>query len=89
MARKISLKQAINEAIDQEMARDPTVIMMGEDIVGGAGGEGEKDAWGGVLGVTKGLYAKHGDRLLDTPLSESAYIAVSYTHLTLPTSDLV
>ncbi len=77
MARKISFKQAINEAIDQEMARDPSVIMMGEDIVGGAGAEGEKDAWGGVLGVTKGLYAKHGDRLLDTPLSESAYVGAA------------
>ena len=54
MARKISMKTAINEAIDQEMSRDPTVIMMGEDIVGGAGAEGEKDAWGGVFGVTKG-----------------------------------
>jgi pyruvate dehydrogenase E1 component beta subunit len=77
MARKISMKQAINEALDQEMARDPSVIMMGEDIVGGAGGNGELDAWGGVLGVTKGLYAKHGDRLLDTPLSESAYIGAA------------
>jgi pyruvate/2-oxoglutarate/acetoin dehydrogenase E1 component len=77
MARKISMKQAVNEAIDQEMSRDPSVIMMGEDIVGGAGGEGEMDAWGGVLGVTKGLYAKHGDRLLDTPLSESAYIGAA------------
>jgi len=77
MARKITLKQAINEAIDQEMTRDPMVIMLGEDIVGGSGAEGEKDAWGGVLGVTKGLYAKHGDRLLDTPLSESAYVGAA------------
>lgn len=77
MARKISLKQAVNEALDQEMARDPSVICLGEDIVGGAGGEGEMDAWGGVLGVTKGLYAKHGDRLLDTPLSESAYVGAA------------
>ena len=77
MARKISMKQAINEALDQEMARDPSVIVMGEDIVGGAGGNGERDAWGGVLGVTKGLYAKHGDRLMDTPLSESAYIGAA------------
>lgn len=77
MARKISMKQAINEALDQEMTRDPTVILLGEDIVGGAGAEGERDAWGGVLGVTKGLYAKHGDRLLDTPLSESAYIGAA------------
>ncbi|HMR71468.1 MAG TPA: alpha-ketoacid dehydrogenase subunit beta, partial [Rubrivivax sp.] len=77
MARKISMKQAINEALDQEMARDPSVIVMGEDIVGGAGGDGERDAWGGVLGVTKGLYAKHGDRLMDTPLSESAYVGAA------------
>jgi len=77
MARNITMKQAINEALDQEMTRDPTVIVMGEDIVGGAGGDGERDAWGGVLGVTKGLYAKHGDRLLDTPLSESAYVGAA------------
>src|SRR6266403_5764638 len=77
MARKISLKQAVNEALDQEMTNDPTVICLGEDIVGGAGSEGEMDAWGGVLGVTKGLYAKHGNRLMDTPLSESAYIGAA------------
>ena len=77
MTRKISIKDAINEALDQEMARDPSVICMGEDIVGGAGAPGERDAWGGVLGVTKGLYAKHGDRLMDTPLSESAYIGAA------------
>jgi len=77
MARNLSMKDAINEALDQEMARDPTVIVMGEDIVGGSGSPGEADAWGGVLGVTKGLYAKHGDRLIDTPLSESAYIGAA------------
>ena len=59
------------------MTRDPSVILLGEDIVGGAGADGETDAWGGVLGVTKGLYAKHGDRLLDTPLSESAYVGAA------------
>ncbi len=77
MARKISYKQAITEALDLEMRRDPTVILMGEDIIGGSGAPGEMDAWGGVLGVTKGLYAKHGNRLLDTPLSESAYIGAA------------
>jgi len=30
-----------------------------------------------VLGVTKGIYAKHGNRLMDTPLSESAYIGAA------------
>ena len=77
MARNLCFKDAINEALDQEMSRDPTVIVMGEDIVGGTGSPGEDDAWGGVLGVTKGLYAKHGDRLMDTPLSESAYIGAA------------
>ena len=78
MARTITMREAINEALDQEMARDPSVVLMGEDIVGGAGSPGEDDAWGGVLGVTKGLYAKYGrERLLDTPLSESAYIGAA------------
>lgn len=77
MARNLSMKDAVNEALDQEMSRDPTVIMMGEDIVGGTGAPGEDDAWGGVLGVTKGLYAKHGDQLMDTPLSESAYVGAA------------
>lgn len=77
MVRKLSMKDAINEALDQEMARDPTVIIMGEDIVGGAGAAGEDDAWGGVLGVTKGLYAKHPKQLIDTPLSESAYVGAA------------
>ena len=77
MARKLSYKDAINEALDQEMARDSSVIVMGEDIVGGTGSPGEADAWGGVLGVTKGLYAKHGKRMMDTPLSESAYVGAA------------
>jgi len=77
MTRKISFKQAINEAMAQEMARDESVIAMGEDNVGGKGGEGEKDAWGGVLGVTKGLYGKFGDRIMDTPISESAFIGAA------------
>ncbi len=75
--RTITCREAINEALDQEMTNDPTVIVMGEDIVGGTGSPGEDDAWGGVLGVTKGLYAKHGDRLMDTPLSESAYVGAA------------
>ena len=78
MARTLTMREAINESLDQEMARDPSVVLMGEDIVGGAGSPGEDDAWGGVLGVTKGLYAKYGrERLLDTPLSESAYIGAA------------
>ncbi|MCV6339368.1 hypothetical protein OFL47_22710, partial [Pseudomonas aeruginosa] len=74
MARKISYQQAINEALAQEMRRDPSVFIMGEDNAGGAGAPGEDDAWGGVLGVTKGLYHQFPGRVLDTPLSEIGYV---------------
>src|SRR6266849_9669738 len=77
MERTISFRQAINEALTQEMERDPTVVVMGEDVAGGSGTQGEMDAWGGVLGVTKGLWAKFGDRILDTPISESAFIGAA------------
>ncbi|MDT7754033.1 MAG: acetoin:2,6-dichlorophenolindophenol oxidoreductase subunit beta [Pseudonocardiales bacterium] len=77
MARSISYREAINEAIDQEMARDHRVVVFGEDNVGGTGAPGEMDAWGGVLGVTKGLYGKYPGRVLDTPISESAFIGAA------------
>ena len=77
MARQISYQQAINEALRQEMERDPTVLVMGEDNAGGEGAPGERDAWGGVLGVTKGLYPQFPDRVLDTPISESGFIGAA------------
>jgi pyruvate dehydrogenase E1 component beta subunit len=77
MARKLSIQLAINEALRQEMERDPTVIVLGEDIAGGAGGDGEDDAWGGPLGVTKGLKATYPDRVLDTPITESGFIGAA------------
>ncbi|CAG9275044.1 alpha-ketoacid dehydrogenase subunit beta [Paraburkholderia unamae] len=77
MARKITYSQAINEALAQEMGRDESVIVMGEDNAGGAGAPGEQDAWGGVLGVTKGLYGKFPGRVLDTPLSEGGFIGTA------------
>jgi pyruvate dehydrogenase E1 component beta subunit len=77
MARTITFQQAINEALRQEMERDPRVIVMGEDNAGGEGSPGEKDAWGGVLGVTKGLYPRFPDRVLDTPISESGFIGAA------------
>ncbi len=77
MARIITYQQAIGEALAQEMERDETVIVMGEDVAGGAGAPGEDDAWGGVLGVTKGLYGKFGDRVMDTPITESAFIGAA------------
>ncbi|HYY22973.1 MAG TPA: alpha-ketoacid dehydrogenase subunit beta, partial [Thermoleophilaceae bacterium] len=77
MARNITFQQAINEALAQEMERDPTVVVFGEDVAGGMEAPGEDDAWGGVLGVTKGLYHKFPGRVLDTPISESAYIGAA------------
>lgn len=77
MARNITYREAINEALAQEMARDSSVIVMGEDNAGGEGSPGEEDAWGGVLGVTKGLYHQFPGRVLDTPISESAFIGAA------------
>jgi acetoin:2,6-dichlorophenolindophenol oxidoreductase subunit beta len=77
MARSITYREAINEALAQEMERDERVIVMGEDNAGGTGAPGEQDAWGGVLGVTKGLYHQFPGRVLDTPISESAFIGAA------------
>ncbi|MCF3124838.1 alpha-ketoacid dehydrogenase subunit beta [Streptomyces arenae] len=77
MARSISYREAINEALAQEMERDPSVVVMGEDNAGGAGAPGADDAWGGVLGVTKGLQPRFPGRVLDTPISESAFIGAA------------
>ncbi len=75
---KKSFRQAINEAMHQEMERDPNVILMGEDVAGGMGAPGEEDAWGGVLGVTKGLVGTYGrERVLDTPITESAFVGAA------------
>ena len=75
-----SFREALNEAMRLEMRRDPRVILIGEDIAGGIGGAGEvpEDAWGGVMGVTKGLLGEFGpNRVLDTPISEMAYIGAA------------
>lgn len=77
MARRTTYMNAINEAMAQEMERDKTVVVFGEDNVGGTGSPGEMDAWGGVMGVTKGLYGKFPNQILDTPISESAFIGAA------------
>ena len=77
MARIITFREAVNEALLQEMERDPKVIAMGEDVIGGSGAKGEIDAWGGPFGFTKGLHGKFGDRIMDTPITESAFIGAA------------
>jgi len=80
MSRKISMSQAINEAMAIAMRRDEDVILMGEDVAGGAEVDHLQDdeAWGGVLGVTKGLVQEFGrERILDTPIAEAGYMGAA------------
>ena len=73
-----SFRESINEAIRLEMRKDENVILMGEDVAGGAGTKGEQDAWGGPLGVTKGLLAEFGrKRIIDTPITETAMLGMA------------
>ena len=71
-------REAINEALLQEMKKDENVVVIGEDVAGGAGTNGEQDAWGGVLGVTKGLLKHFGrERIIDTPITETAIMGMA------------
>jgi len=66
--RILTMAQAISEAIAQEMARDNTVFVMGEDI----------GSYGGIFGATGGLLDKFGkERVMDTPISETAFIGAA------------
>ncbi len=61
--RVLTYAEAIQEALDEEMARDPSVSVMGEDVA----------VWGNLFGCTKGLLKKYGkERVRDTPISEAA-----------------
>lgn len=80
MARVLSVSGALNEAIKLAMRKDTDVILMGEDVAGGANVDHlqNDEAWGGVLGVTKGLVQEFGrERVLDTPISEAGYIGAA------------
>ncbi|MED3648414.1 alpha-ketoacid dehydrogenase subunit beta [Halalkalibacterium halodurans] len=80
MTRKISMSNAINEAMQLAMRQDEHVILLGEDVAGGAEVDHLQDdeAWGGVFGVTKGLVQEFGrDRVLDTPISEAGYVGAA------------
>jgi pyruvate dehydrogenase E1 component beta subunit len=78
--RKLNMIGAINEALHIAMDSDPDVILLGEDVAGGGGraDEGIEDAWGGIMGVTKGLIGRFGsDRVLDTPISEMGFMGTA------------
>ncbi|WP_136162171.1 alpha-ketoacid dehydrogenase subunit beta [Sphingomonas flavalba] len=74
----MNIREAISSTLMAEMERDSSIIVLGEDIVGGAGTAGGPEAIGGIWGTTPGLYAKFGaDRVIDTPISESAIIGAA------------
>ena len=78
--RTMTYQQAINEALRIAMREDPTVVLLGEDIAGGADGRSpvNEDAWGGPMGVTKGLVQEFGrNRVLDTPITEAGFIGAA------------
>jgi pyruvate dehydrogenase E1 component beta subunit len=77
MART-SFRQALNDALRSEMRRDSRVVVIGEDVAGGAGGTGVDDAYGGIMGVTRGLVGEFGRaRVIDTPITESAIVGMA------------
>jgi acetoin:2,6-dichlorophenolindophenol oxidoreductase subunit beta len=79
MARLVRTKDALNEAIRQEMRRDESVFIMGEDIVGGASTKGfeRKTGLGGAFGVTNGLVEEFGrERVMDMPISETGFLGM-------------
>ena len=74
----MNIREAINATLMSEMERDSSIIVLGEDVVGGAGTAGGQEAIGGIWGTTGGLYAKFGaDRVIDTPISESAIVGAA------------
>lgn len=77
--RELSVKDAINEAIMQEMQVDKNVFLMGEDVAGGAGNPGMecKSGLGGAFAVTGGLVEKFGrKRICDMPISETGFLGM-------------
>lgn len=66
--RELTFAQAIREALDEELARNDQLFVLGEDV----------GAWGGVFRTTEGLFQKYGpERVIDTPLSEEGFVGLS------------
>jgi len=64
----MNMVEALNSALQEEMARDPAVVVLGEDV----------GIDGGVFRVTDGLIGRFGpERVLDTPLSESGFVGLA------------
>lgn len=74
--RTLSMVNAVGEAMRQAMEADPSVIVLGEDVVGGAGrGGARENTMGGSFGATKSLFPLFGaNRVRDTPISEAGFV---------------
>lgn len=69
LGESIVIVDALNHAIDEEMKKDPNIVVFGEDVAHGKGG---------VFGVTRGLTAKYGvERCFNSPLAESSVIGIA------------
>jgi pyruvate/2-oxoglutarate/acetoin dehydrogenase E1 component len=82
VTRILNIKDALNEALRQEMEVDSRIVLMGEDIAGGAGRDDINpdgtDCWGGVFGVTKNLLGQFGrDRVVDTAIAETGFVGAA------------
>src|SRR3972149_3219672 len=65
---KITMREAISQALMEEMDLDPAVFILGEEV----------GVWGGTYAVTKGFYDKYGAaRVKDTPIAENAIIGTA------------
>jgi pyruvate dehydrogenase E1 component beta subunit len=77
--RTLSMVNAVGEAMRQAMEADASVIVLGEDVVGGAGRGGEREnTMGGSFGATKSLFPLFGaNRVRDTPISEAGFVGAA------------
>jgi pyruvate dehydrogenase E1 component beta subunit len=67
MSRTLTYREALREGLDEELARDPNVVLMGEEVA----------QYNGAYKVTEGLWKKWGDkRVVDTPISEAGFIGM-------------
>lgn len=67
MSRTLTYREALREGLDEELARDPNVVIMGEEVA----------QYNGAYKVTEGLWKKWGDkRIVDTPISEAGFIGM-------------
>lgn len=65
---QMTVRDALNSALDEEIARDEKVLLMGEEVA----------LYDGAYKVSKGLHAKYGDkRVIDTPITEMGFAGIA------------